>query len=204
MAPDPLLLAREASKKALALAAEQAQACGKHNNKEDKERCTQGLKRALESLQARARSGPQLLATWGPAAFLLFIASKTASADYQLQKRAARILCPSEGGSGGQDAKSEKDPTARGYLMYAMALLHYHLRVGAISCSSRFGEMLDSSIGVYLEPGRWRSGYTRLLAFVEALARFIQLYLDPLLDEYERIDSTNAESFLEQVARLAR
>ncbi len=203
MAPDPLLLAREASKKALALAAEQAQACGKYEY-EYEEVCARRLKEALESLQARARSGPQLLATWGPAAFLLFIASKTASADYQLQKRAARILCYSEGGNWGPDAKSKIDSTAGGYLMYAMALLHYHLRVGAISCSSRFEEMLDSSIEVYLEPGHWRSGYTRLLAFVEALARFIQLYLDPLLDEYKRINGTNAESFLKKVARLAR
>ena len=194
---DPLLLARESSKKALTLAAELAQNCNKD------EKCARRLKKALESLQTRARSGPQLLATWGPAAFLLFIASKAVNTSHMLQQRAAGILGCSEEAGNSQDVRAEKGSTAVGYLMYAMALLYYHLETGAISCSSYIRDMLDSSIRLYLELGRWSSGYTRLLAFVEALARFIQLYLDPLLDKYERINYANAKSFLDEVSQLA-
>jgi len=202
--PDPLRLAREAARLALQPLAQLAKL---HVEDSDARGWARSLYSVLDSLETRARSGPQLLATWGPAAFLLFTASKAVEADPRLQEAMAELL---KGKPGWHEKLSNTGKnlgaTASGYLLYAAALLYYHLKTGIVGPGSNIAEMFDEAIRYYLDASRsgGRRGYSTLLAYTQALARFTELYAKPLLNKYENRLNKNdaARGFLEDLGKL--
>lgn len=201
--PDPLRLAREAARLALQPL---AQLAGLHVEDSDVRGWARSLYDVLNSLETRARSGPQLLATWGPAAFLLFTASKAVEADPRLQEAIAKLLADNTVSQEELSSLRRPEPAAAGYLLYAAALLYYHVKAGIVQPRENLVEMLDEAIRYYLDTPRsgGRRGYSTLLAYTQALARFTELYAKPLLNKYEKINNDdNAKDFLDKLASQA-
>ncbi len=132
---------------------------------------------SLESLGARARQAPSLLATWGPGVFLVYYFSKAAEALAEsswlrsVVVDAARGGCPSP-----SDTGEGFDSTGAGYLYYAAALLYLHR--DQLACDPV--QSMDAVVSLYLSPG---TGFSRLLYQVENLSRMITLYLEPTIAE---------------------
>ena len=212
---NPVSAARSATRAALASLNAVA---GCMSKEDDRERlvCARSLYDSIESFTARARSGPQLLASWGPASFLLFIASKAVRAGNharRLLEKFMESLGRASGGGAGQtddeDGGGDLSGTDAGYAAYALTLIHYHMEAGLLGYENQgFERLLDSMVSLYLdeapEGGRVRPSYTGLMAYVQAVGRFAEIYTWRILSVYERglrsVDDAN--KFLGEVRKV--
>lgn len=182
---------------AIAEARQRIEQSGKQQSLEDAAWRAWGLARnAAESLLARARQAPGLLATWGPGAFLVFYASKAADlAEENSQLLNLVIKCVTKSNcvvrcieqENPDTFKGQVDTTSLGYVLYLAALTRYLKKAGPAELQERIGagccnavDVFDTLITTSMK-GKLRQ--TELLYAVETLSRLTTIYLEPVLGE---------------------
>ena len=142
----------------------------------------------LESITARARQAPSLVATWGAAATLVFYASK--AVDIEDTRVLEYILLDVAGPPPTQGRDRERSlrgaSTALGYTFYMKAFLEAHSCLQGAAPGQAGGSVeavLDSLIRSYMGSGA--RSQSQAINLVENLARFTMLYLEPLLSDVD-------------------
>ncbi|UXD22184.1 hypothetical protein IPA_02400 [Ignicoccus pacificus DSM 13166] len=157
---------------------------------------TRNVKDYPDSLYSRARSAPQLMATWGPAHFLIFYASK--SLDDIDSRRAEFLWRAWKSVMMGRDREEVKgfvaceivskiSDTSMGYLLYTLALSEAIVRL--MEREQNFGrldELFDFVIRLYVKPEEGKElgapsvGTLNLL--VQTLSRLIETKVLPIVN----------------------
>lgn len=169
------------------------------------------LKDTLDSLYTRAKQGPQLLATWGPAAFLVFIASKAADLAEEEQQlelfdnvilSSVRQEClhdPLPIAVSG--SRPSVNPTALGYAVYLSTVMRISYLLGwkpFTDCDSV--RLVDDLVNAYLEG---EIPASQLLYSVENTARLLQLYLLPMTSRMDKLrrEGLSPKEVIEKLAQ---